>query len=161
MKSGAPAVTGATGTCCVCGTTTYTHSGCAVKPRSYWSRPVPQPPSGSVPWEPPSRPQKVPTGRQTPEYDTTGLSEAGRQSERRSTDHRSRCGADQPGPAVRRGDAAAIHDQCERHLSPGTQSVPCRPLTGPLLNSGSRGVWLTIRAIDKHTMTSPSETTSL
>jgi hypothetical protein len=160
MKSGAPACTGATGESLVYGATAYTGTACVVKPRSHWSRPVTKPPSGSVPWELPNR-QKASTGRQTPGKDRTGLSGVGRQSERRSTDHRSRCGAEQPGPAVRRGDAAAIHDQCERHHSPETQLVPCRPFTGPLLHLGSRGEWLTIRAIDKRTMTSSSDHISL
>ena len=160
MKSGTPAETGATDTLCDSFAEVYGVRRYSVKPRFDWTRPVRETPSASVHWGLPSR-QKVSTGHQMPEEDTTGLSGAGRQSERRSTDHRSRCGADQPGPAVRRGDAAAIHDQCERHHSPGTQSVPCRPSTGPLLHSGSRGEWLTIRAIDKHTMTSPSQTTSL
>lgn len=158
MKSGAPAGTGATDRYCVSTAAAYSDSACVLKPRSHWSRPVAQPPSGSVPWGPPSRLQKVPTGRQTPVNVRTGLSGAGHQSECRSTDHRSRCGADQPGPAVRRGDAAAIHGQCERHHSPGTQSVPCRSFTGPLVHLGSRGEWLTIRATDKRTLSSPPNT---
>ena len=160
MKSGTPAETGATDTLCDSFAEIYSVRRYSVKPRFDWTRPVRETPSASVHWGLPSR-QKVSTGHQMPEEDTTGLSGAGRQSERRSTDHRSRCGADQPGPAVgrcsARGDAPAIHDQyCVRRRIPGTHSVPCRPLTRPSMHLGTRGVWSTIRTIDKHTMTSHS-----
>ena len=159
MKSGSPAKTGATGTCFSHSVAWYKSVACELEPRSAWSRPVVEPPSGPVHWGLPNR-QKASSGCQTPRKGRTGLSGAGRQSERRPTDHRSRCGAEQPGPAVRRGDAAAIHDQCERHHSPGTVSVPCRPFIRPLLHLGSRGEWLTIRAIDKRTVASPPDRTS-
>jgi len=160
MKDGAPAITRATDDCHISRVAEYSDLRCVVKPRFHRTRPVSQPPSGSVLRGPLSRPEQVPSGRQTPGKDRTGLSGAGRQSERRSTDHRSRCGAEQPGPAVRRGDATAIYDQCERRFSPRTNLVRCRPFTRPLLHLGSRGEWLAIRAIGKHTMTSPSDSDS-
>ena len=148
MKAGAPARTGATDTFRIANAEAYRDATCSVKPASLWGDPVLEAPSGSVPWGPPSRsPQQVPTGRQTPDKHRTGLSGAGRQSERRSTDHRSRCGADQPGPAVGRcsasGDAPAIHDHyCVRRRIPGTISVPCRPFTRPSmhLDPGASGL---------------------
>lgn len=102
--------------------------------------------------------QKPPRGLVAAAHNNCSLGASHRASFRLDG-HRSRCGADTPGLAAKRcsasGDAYAIHDQCERHQSPGTKSVPRWPFTGLLLRSGCRGEWLTIRAIDKRTFTSP------
>jgi len=166
MKSSSPARTGAATSSNPSAAVAYRISSSSVKRPPCRGSQLPRAPSGSVRWGPPSRPpQKVPTGRQAPENDRTGLSGAGRQSERRSTDHRSGCGVEQPGPAVRRcranGDASAIHDQRERHSPPRTQFVRRRAFTGLQLRMGGRGEWLTIRAIDKRTLNSPPDHTPL
>jgi len=73
--------------------------------------------------------------------------------------HRSRWGADQPGPEVRRGDAASINDlQRERHMSPGAASRASRRavISSQLRLGGRTGVWSTIRTVHKPAMTSPS-----
>ena len=165
MKGGAPAGTGATDNCYISRVVAYSDPRCSVNLRLHSDRRVQEAPSGSVPRGPLRRSEKVPSGPQTPEQDTTAFSGAGRQSERRSTDHRSRCGAEQPGPAVGRcgasGDASAIHGQCERQLPLGSEQDPRRHFTVPQPRLGSRGEWLTIRATDKRTLTSPPDHISL
>ena len=78
-----------------------------------------------------------------------------------SSDHRPRCGADTPGLAAKRcsasGDAYAIYDQCERRYSQGMLFVPRLAITGSSQRLGSRGEWLTIRAIGKRTFSSPPD----
>jgi len=161
MKNGAPAQTGAVANSSLSASKGYCARACEVKPRSTWSRRHPATPSGSVRWGLPNG-QKASTGHLWMDPDQAGCTVVGHQCECRSFDHRSGCGADRPGPAEKRcsasGDAYAIHDQCERHYSPGTQSVPRWPFTGPFTRLGSRGEWLTIRAIDKRTLTSPPST---
>lgn len=159
MKGGAPAGTGATNSFYISRVAAYSDQRCAVKPRFAWSRPVAEPPSSSVPWGLPTD-QKVSTGRSTADPDLAGCTAVGQQCEQRSTDHRSGCGAEQPGPAAGRcrasGDASAIHDQCERQLPQRSEHDLRRHLTVSFPRLGSRGEWLTTRAIDKRTTTSPS-----
>ena len=164
MKGGAPEQTGATDTRYILLVADYSVQRCPVNPRLHRVRPIIKPPSGSVPWGRPNR-QKVSTSRQMLEDVRTGFSGGGRQSNRRLTDHQSRCGTVAPGPAARRcnasDDAYAINDRCERHYSPGAFLAPCRPVTGPQLHLESRGEWLTIRAIDKRTFTSSPNVNSI
>jgi len=157
MNDGAPATARATDNCYISRVAGYSDLRCVVKRRHYWARSKPASPSGPVRWGLPTR-QQASTGYLRVDPDRAGIAVVGHQRGGRSTDHRSQCGAEQPGPAVGRcrasGDASAKNDQCERHQSPRTQFVQRRPLTGPQWRMGSQGGWLTIRAIDKRTMTS-------
>jgi len=157
MNSGSPAGTGATDSSYIRTVAAYSDLRCSVKPRLQWSRTHPAAPSGSVHWGLPNH-QKASTGCRSADPGQAGCTAVGQQWERRSPDQRSRCGADQPGLAAKRrsasDDAYAIHDQCERRNSPRTDSVLCRPVTRPMWHLGSRGEWLTLRAVGKRTFTS-------
>lgn len=92
--------------------------------------------SAEVPWAEPR--ENRPTGLANAERQICPPGSSHRAS-CRLDGHRSRWGVEQPGPEVRRGDAASINDlQCVRHKSPGAASrAPRRAVISSQLRLGA------------------------